>query len=374
MNIAFVGVNGLLVDGISAVAKKHDVVVYDEHEPSPSLPQEIKRVPLQKMFFGLEHLPVGERSLPFFMRGLTQSLKTQKPDTIIVMDFIRLWYWQVLWYCMRHPHTTLIVYAETQRVPRSFLSKIAFMLFLATYKLFEKYVSGYFVYTKYGEVFAHAHTISAPVYVMPVSVNTERFYPAVPHPETSSPIRILVNARFVDFKNHHDVFKAMTLLSEKERSHIHVSCIGRDGGNQTKIRNLVREYGLVEHVSFLETVSTETMRDVYIEHDVLLLASYNEPIGMVVPEAMACGLATITSDTVGANIYVQEGITGWLFPTGNSKELASILQQLANNKAAISLRGQAAINHIRANFTTEKRTTDFVKTIEGLSQRAVRGE
>jgi len=84
----------------------------------------------------------------------------------------------------------------------------------------------------------------------------------------------------------------------------------------------------------------------------LVLPSNREAIGMVVPEAMACGLATITSTVVGANTYVVEGETGFIFETGEAEQLAARLELLTKPGEAERM-GKRAATVIRKEYTID---------------------
>ena len=78
------------------------------------------------------------------------------------------------------------------------------------------------------------------------------------------------------------------------------------------------------------------MRNFYAACDVLVLpsiatATFREPWGLVVNEAMNRGLAVIASDQVGAAAggLVRDGQNGLLVPAGDSASLAAALQRLA---------------------------------------------
>ena len=102
------------------------------------------------------------------------------------------------------------------------------------------------------------------------------------------------------------------------------------------------------------------MPQLYQDHDVLVLPSYNEAIGMVVPEAMSSGIPTITSDTVGANVYVLPGKNGLIFETGNVKALKAALQEYVESPSLRYRHGAAAAEHVRDNFTASRIAERFL--------------
>jgi glycosyltransferase involved in cell wall biosynthesis len=73
----------------------------------------------------------------------------------------------------------------------------------------------------------------------------------------------------------------------------------------------------------------------YAAADVLVLPSKSESWGLVVNEAMACGLPAVVSDAAGcAPDLIDEGNTGFTFPAGNPKLLAKRLGTLLTLKRA----------------------------------------
>lgn len=65
--------------------------------------------------------------------------------------------------------------------------------------------------------------------------------------------------------------------------------------------------------------------------DVVVLASYAETFGLVLPEAMRAGTAVIGTNSGGVPEIIQDGVTGLLFSPGNSDELAVCLKKLIDN-------------------------------------------
>lgn len=77
--------------------------------------------------------------------------------------------------------------------------------------------------------------------------------------------------------------------------------------------------------------------------DVFLLLSEGETWGLVVNEAMACGLPAVCSDRVGcAADLIREGMTGFVYPVGQVEELAARLRSLRSNREQTRKMGEAA--------------------------------
>jgi glycosyltransferase involved in cell wall biosynthesis len=181
-----------------------------------------------------------------------------------------------------------------------------------------------FTFSQEGQSFFKKHLPKASVHVLPTPIDTERF---VPKPvQFNGTLRILMNARYATYKRHADLLHALLTVREKGRP-FKVTFIGRSDKGRERVASTVRKLGLSDEVTFLEPVPRNSLQDLYGSHDVLVLPSYNEAIGMVIPEAMACGVPTITSDTVGANVYVEDGKTGFVFATGDVPTLATVLLQ-----------------------------------------------
>ncbi|MDZ7907834.1 MAG: glycosyltransferase, partial [Gemmobacter sp.] len=68
--------------------------------------------------------------------------------------------------------------------------------------------------------------------------------------------------------------------------------------------------------------------------DVLVLPSKSEPWGLVVNEAMICGLPVVVSDKCGSAIdLVQDGKTGFSFDYTNERKLASYIIKIYKRRS-----------------------------------------
>lgn len=82
--------------------------------------------------------------------------------------------------------------------------------------------------------------------------------------------------------------------------------------------------------AFAGFLNQSRVTEVYAAADVVVLPSHSETWGLAVNEALACGKPCFVSDRVGcAPDLVIPGVTGAVFPHGDPKALAVLLEQLA---------------------------------------------
>jgi len=82
--------------------------------------------------------------------------------------------------------------------------------------------------------------------------------------------------------------------------------------------------------------------------DVLVLPSIADGFGLVVSEAMACGLPVIVTPNTGASDYVTDGVDGFIVPIRSSDAIATRLDQLASDREKLAEMGQAAVQKARS--------------------------
>ena len=94
----------------------------------------------------------------------------------------------------------------------------------------------------------------------------------------------------------------------------------------------------VKHVSAL---SSEGLRDQYYQADIFVFPSFFEGFGLVLLEAMACGLPAIATDaTAGADVLTES--SGRVLPVGNLDALVSALRWFDKNRESVPAMGFAA--------------------------------
>ncbi len=89
------------------------------------------------------------------------------------------------------------------------------------------------------------------------------------------------------------------------------------------------------------------LKTIYQEASVFCLPSVQDGFGMVVLEAMACGLPVIISDHVGAKDCVRDGIDGFIVPIRNVPALAEKVETLYRNPDLAAEMGRQAFRRAR---------------------------
>lgn len=127
---------------------------------------------------------------------------------------------------------------------------------------------------------------------------------------------------------------------------------------------------LIDHrksasLKLLPPVTQEKLRDVMCEANCLVLPSRLDSFGMVVAEAMACGLPVIVSNMVGAKEIIDEGINGWVVPVADVAVLTQrMIWCVKNGEAVASMRTQARAAAER--YSWEAYRDRYAKLIEDL--------
>jgi alpha-maltose-1-phosphate synthase len=85
-----------------------------------------------------------------------------------------------------------------------------------------------------------------------------------------------------------------------------------------------------------ETVSHSEVLDVMMHSDVLVLPSLSEAFGLVVTEALACGLPVIITPNVGAGDLVMDGREAFVVPICSSEAIAERLNTLHQDRELLA--------------------------------------
>lgn len=138
-----------------------------------------------------------------------------------------------------------------------------------------------------------------------------------------------------------------------------------DGSAGAELKQYCINRGL-RNVYFEGFIQQEELPRYYGLADIFVFPSYSDPWGLVVNEAMACGLPVISSDAPGAvDDLVRDGENGFVYPVGSQEMLASCIERLLREPALREKMGRKSSEIIR-KYSPEKCAAGFVEAARGV--------
>ena len=113
-----------------------------------------------------------------------------------------------------------------------------------------------------------------------------------------------------------------------------------DGSQKARLQSVIQERKL--HVNLWGSV--DRISECYMRSSMLLLTSVYEPFGLVMPEAMSCGLPVVAFDCpYGPADIITDGVDGFLIKNRDVKAFADRVCQLIEDRELRQRMGQTAI-------------------------------
>jgi glycosyltransferase involved in cell wall biosynthesis len=129
--------------------------------------------------------------------------------------------------------------------------------------------------------------------------------------------------------------------------------VGRDNSVKyefrRELRRLSKVLGIGDRVLFLDWV--DDLPQMLAATDVLVSPSHSESFGLVILEAMLCGVPVVATDTAGARELLTDGRTGFITPVGDPLSLASATTRLLADEDLRRSTGDGARSDAVAKFS-----------------------
>ncbi len=184
-------------------------------------------------------------------------------------------------------------------------------------------------------------------------------------------LRLAFAGLFVTYKGPHVLINALARLA---RDGVDFECTFAgetpDPAFLTNARNYCMRHGFADQVHFAGFLDRRGMAGLFARSNVLVFPStFDEPFGISHVEAMAAGVAVVSSGTGGSREIVRDGIDGVLFRPGDHEDLAAKLARLAADRPLWV--GLARAGQARAFAFTVERSVDVIeRTFETLLAEA----
>ena len=93
----------------------------------------------------------------------------------------------------------------------------------------------------------------------------------------------------------------------------------------------VKEYKDRKNIHFLGFVTRDALASLYQKSDVFVFPTLGEGYGMVILEALSCGVPCIVSDLAGGDDAIIEGYNGFKFKAGDDDDLYNKIMWFMNH-------------------------------------------
>lgn len=192
------------------------------------------------------------------------------------------------------------------------------------------------------EEFIHRYFPRVEMSVIPNGVDADHFNPTVepwPHYRDGK-LTILFVGRMDPRKGARYLFSALPLLEAGLKGNYRILVVGT--GWLKKLYDAYIPLALRHRVEFAGYASPEDLPRYYRSADIYCSpATGNESFGIVLLEAMACGVPIVASDIDGYRWVITPGREGLLIPPRNPQHLARAIIELANDPKRRQQMGQA---------------------------------
>jgi 1,2-diacylglycerol 3-alpha-glucosyltransferase len=303
-------------------------------------------------------------------RGLSRALKAAAPDVILCGGYNYVASWEALVWSRTH-NTPFLLWSESnlQDLRRGHalveLLKDEFL----------HHCTGFVVPGRSAQEYLRSRKVNEDqIFTAPNAVDNCLFAKAITEARQNAarcraefglPERyILFVGRFVREKGVFDLLSAYASLTPDLRRQVGLVFVG-DGISRGQLQEQSASIS-PRVIVFPGFAQREQLGMYYGLAEMLVLPTYSDPWGLVVNEAMACGLPVIVSRVAGcAADLVREGWNGSLVAPGDVSKLAAIIQRLADQPEMCARMGANSLEHI-SHYSPAEWSQGIVRAIAAM--------
>lgn len=132
-------------------------------------------------------------------------------------------------------------------------------------------------------------------------------------------------------------------------------------GELAEVKKAFAKRGLLEDVSFPGWVRGTEKDRLLRESGIFLFPSYYEGMPMAVLEAMAYGMAVVTTKVGGIPQLVEDNVSGYLCEPGNIEEISQRLSELSENADMRKQMGEKAREKVSLDYSIESHIEKLIE-------------
>lgn len=171
--------------------------------------------------------------------------------------------------------------------------------------------------------------------------------------------RIIAMGRFTAQKGFDLLIEAFNLIAKKH-SDWELYIYG-EGQDEELLKDMIRNHALEKQIYLLPP--THNVHETMLMGDIFLFPSRYEGFGLVLTEAMECGLACISFDCeCGPSEIIEDGKSGFLVPVGDIKTLSKKIELIIENPALLrdlAKEAKIRVQLFKADYIMKKWATFF---------------
>ncbi|WP_102335850.1 N-acetyl-alpha-D-glucosaminyl L-malate synthase BshA [Salimicrobium jeotgali] len=172
-------------------------------------------------------------------------------------------------------------------------------------------------------------------------------------------------SNFRKVKRVEDVVRSFHLIQQEITAKL---VLVGDGPEFNKVYNLVEQLGIEEKVLFVG--KQERVQELLSIADVKLLLSEKESFGLVLLEAMACGVPCIGTDTGGIPEVIEDGVYGYIVEVQDIEQVKEKALRILKDAQLSRSFSENAVRAVSEKFSAEK----IVKQYEKLYEQVLHSE
>jgi glycosyltransferase involved in cell wall biosynthesis len=286
-------------------------------------------------------------------RGTWRALSRFRPDSILSGGYNHAAFWEALaWAKLHSSHFAAWIESTSQDQRNSnALTRTVKRLFVRNCGAFVVPGKSSFEYVNSMGVLAERiHTAPNAVdnRLFATLAHTVRERAAECSTELGLPPRYFLYAgRIIPQKGVFQLLEAYTQLAPELRSQIGLVFVGEGAAKKELMERAAKIYPST--VIFPGFAQRDQLAAFYALSEVLVFPTLSDPWGLVVNEAMACGLPIIASDVAGSTAdLVQNEKNGFVIPAGNVENLAEAMAAFARDPKLASHMGACSARLIQS--------------------------
>ncbi len=177
--------------------------------------------------------------------------------------------------------------------------------------------------------------------------------PAQADGTSERPLRVCFAGLMMASKGPHTLLEAALILHSRGVFVEMMLAGGNFQGNYlSQMEHFCSSHGLQNQVRFLSQLNRDQLARFFrLNHVCVFPSIYPEAFGIVAAEAMASGLALVSTAVGGAAELFEDGISGLAYPPGDCTALANKLEKLAKNPTLLVNLQQAGAKRVKQQFS-----------------------